>query len=89
MNQPGNWSGAILGFIAVSLAVVTMALLWEAFQEWRRRRAVAEQIKHLSEGALGLEAWPSKYDTPDFSAKGTDVAIETLELQNEGVARVS
>lgn len=53
MNQPGNWSGAILGFIAVSLAVVTMALLWEAFQEWRRRRAVADQIKHLSEGTLG------------------------------------
>jgi tight adherence protein B len=53
MNQPGNWSGAILGFIAVSLAVVTMALFWEAIQEWRRRRAVADQIKHLSEGTLG------------------------------------
>ena len=53
MNQPGNWSGAILGFIAVSLSVVTLALLWEALQEWKRRRAVADQIKHLSEGTLG------------------------------------
>ena len=53
MNQPGNWSGAILGFVAVSLAVVTIALLWEAVQEWRRRRAVADQIKHLSHGTLG------------------------------------
>ncbi|UCG74974.1 MAG: type II secretion system F family protein [Gemmatimonadota bacterium] len=53
MNQPGNWSGAIFGFIAVSLAVVTIALLWEAVQEWRRRRAVAEQIKSLSQGTLG------------------------------------
>jgi tight adherence protein B len=53
MNQPGNWSGAILGFIAVSLAVVTLALLWEALQEWKRRRAVSDQIKQLSEGTLG------------------------------------
>ncbi|MEJ2371269.1 MAG: type II secretion system F family protein, partial [Gemmatimonadales bacterium] len=50
---PGNWSGAIFGFIAVSLSVVTLALLWEALQEWKRRRAVADQIKHLSEGTLG------------------------------------
>ena len=56
MNQPGGWPGAILGFIAMSLAVVTMALLWEAVQEWRRRRAVAEQIKNLSEGTLGSSA---------------------------------
>ncbi|MEJ2310845.1 MAG: type II secretion system F family protein [Gemmatimonadales bacterium] len=53
MNEPGNWSGAIFGFIAVSLSVVTLALLWEALQEWKRRRAVADQIKHLSEGTLG------------------------------------
>ena len=53
MSPSGNWSGAILGFVSVSLAVVTIALLWEAIQEWKRRRAVAEQIKHLSEGTLG------------------------------------
>jgi len=32
-------------------------------------------------------AWPSKWDGPDFSAKGTDVAIETLELAHEGLER--
>jgi phage tail-like protein len=32
-------------------------------------------------------AWPSKWDGPDFSAKGTDVAIETLELAHEGIER--
>ena len=35
------------------------------------------------------QAWPSKYDPPDFSAKGNEVAIETLEIVHEGVMRVS
>ncbi|MCK5013019.1 MAG: phage tail protein [Candidatus Omnitrophica bacterium] len=35
------------------------------------------------------EAWPSKYDPTDFSAKGNEVAIETLELVHEGFKRVS
>lgn len=32
-------------------------------------------------------AWPTKWDGADFSAKGNDVAIETLELAHEGVER--
>ena len=35
------------------------------------------------------DAWPSKYDPMDLNAKGNDVAIETLELVNEGVQRVA
>ena len=34
------------------------------------------------------EAWPSKYDAPDLNAKGTDIAIETLEIVHEGMRRV-
>ncbi len=34
------------------------------------------------------DAWPTKYDAPDLSAKGTDVAIETLEIAHEGMERV-
>jgi phage tail-like protein len=34
-----------------------------------------------------FEAWPTKWDSVDFSAKGTDVAIETLELAVEKVER--
>jgi phage tail-like protein len=30
-------------------------------------------------------AWPTKWDGPDFSAKGTDVAIDTLELAVERI----
>jgi phage tail-like protein len=35
-----------------------------------------------------VRAWPSKYDGPNLTAEGTDVAIETLELAHEGVERV-
>lgn len=34
------------------------------------------------------EAWPSKYDAPDLSAKGNDIAIETMEIVHEGMERV-
>lgn len=32
-------------------------------------------------------AWPSKYDAPDFSAKGNDVAIDALTLSCERLER--
>ncbi len=35
-----------------------------------------------------VQAWPTKYDPPDFSAKGNEVAIETLEIVHEGFKRV-
>jgi phage tail-like protein len=34
-----------------------------------------------------VNAWPTKWDGPDFNAEGNDVAIETLELAHEGVER--
>jgi phage tail-like protein len=34
------------------------------------------------------DAWPVKYDPPDFNAKGNDVAIETLEIVAETYERV-
>ncbi len=34
-----------------------------------------------------LSAWPSKWTGPSFTAEGTDVAIETLELAHEGIER--
>jgi phage tail-like protein len=32
-------------------------------------------------------AWPSKWDGPDLTAKGNDVAVETLEISHEGMTR--
>ena len=34
-----------------------------------------------------VNAWPAKWDGPDFNAEGNDVAIETLELAHEGITR--
>jgi phage tail-like protein len=34
-----------------------------------------------------FNAWPSKWDGPDFSAKGNEVAIETLEIVHDGIER--
>lgn len=34
------------------------------------------------------EAWPTKYDPPDFNAKGNDMAIELLEIVSESYKRV-
>ena len=34
-----------------------------------------------------FNAWPSKYTGPSFSAEANDVAIESLELAHEGLAR--
>lgn len=36
-----------------------------------------------------FNAWPSKYDGPDFNAKGNDVAIDTLTVSCERVERAS
>lgn len=35
------------------------------------------------------EAWPSKISTSGLNAKNNEVMIETLELQTEGIRRVS
>ena len=35
-----------------------------------------------------FNAWPSKYDTPDFNAKGNDVAIDALTVTCERLERV-
>lgn len=35
-----------------------------------------------------FNAWPTKWDGPDFNAKNNEVAIETLEIAHEGIERV-
>lgn len=36
-----------------------------------------------------MECWPKNYDSTDFSAKGNDVAIETMEICTESYRRVA
>lgn len=33
------------------------------------------------------DAWPSNYDAPDLDATGGEVAIESLEIESEGMER--
>ncbi len=35
-----------------------------------------------------IKAWPCKYDPSDLKATGNEVAIDTLELCNEGIKRI-
>lgn len=35
-----------------------------------------------------LKAWPCKYNPSDLNGKGNEVAIDTLELCNEGIRRI-
>lgn len=49
----GNLLGAVVAFFVVALAVTGAILAWESWSEWRRRRAVAQQIRQLSESDLG------------------------------------
>lgn len=35
-----------------------------------------------------VNAWPTKYDIPDFNATANQTAVESLELVHEGVERV-
>jgi len=69
--------------------------------EWRKqveegkmdkaRRALAVILMDEEGNAAArwdfTNAWPSKYDAPDLTAKGNDVAIETLEITFEEMAR--
>ena len=35
-----------------------------------------------------IKAWPCRYDPSDLNAQGNEVAIDTLELANEGIRRI-
>jgi phage tail-like protein len=35
-----------------------------------------------------LDAWPAKYNAPDFNASGSEAAVESLELAHEGLDRL-
>jgi phage tail-like protein len=36
-----------------------------------------------------VSAWPTKWEGPQLTAKGTDIAVETLVLAHEGIARAA
>lgn len=56
------------------------------------RRTVVIRIQNeAGEDKAAIEitrAWPCKFDPSDFNATGNEVAIDTLELCNEGIRRI-
>lgn len=57
----------------------------------RKNMAIIVLAEDGSPGARWefANAWPSKYKAPDLTAKGNDVAIETLEIAHEGMKRAA
>ncbi|MCZ6770630.1 MAG: phage tail protein [Proteobacteria bacterium] len=56
-----------------------------------RRSVVIHVQNEAGEEKAAFEvrnAWPCKYDPSDFNATGNEVAIDTLELCNEGIKRI-
>jgi phage tail-like protein len=56
-----------------------------------RRTVVIRIQSEAGEDKAAFEitkAWPCKYDPTDLNAKGNEVAIDTLELCNEGNRRI-
>jgi phage tail-like protein len=56
------------------------------------RRTVVIRIQNeAGEDKAAFEitrAWPTKYNPTDLNGKGNEVAIESLELANEGIRRI-
>jgi len=56
----------------------------------QRKNGSVIQLDSLGEEKVRwnfTRGWPSKWDGPDFNAKGNDVAIETLTISCEGLER--
>ena len=56
-----------------------------------RRTVVIRAQNEAGEDKAAWEvtrAWPTKYNPTDLNGKGTDVAIDQLELCNEGIRRI-
>ena len=82
---------------------MTQDKLWGWFMDIRNKGLASDRSNNRKNGSIVLldrqgqekvrwnfvNAWPSKYDAPDFNAEGNDVAIETMELAHEGLERVT
>jgi phage tail-like protein len=68
---------------------------WRKLVEQGKMKAARRKVTVILQDEEGnnaarwefVDAWPSKYDAPDVTAKGNDVAVETLEIVHEGMSR--
>lgn len=60
-------------------------------QEEIRKTVVIRMQNERGDDSAAFEitrAWPAKYDPSDLNATGNEVAIDSLELANEGIRRI-
>jgi phage tail-like protein len=58
--------------------------------EYRQMSIIAIDFEGKDKARWNLiNVWPSKYHAPDFNARSNEVAMETLEITYEGIARVN
>jgi phage tail-like protein len=86
------------GNVTLKRGLTASAELWEWHKQVLdgspgiRRRVVIVVLDESGSDQVRfvvVDAWPVKYEVGVLSARGSDVAIETLELANEGVERVT
>ena len=93
-KQPGLTK---YGNITLKWGLTDSKILWE----WRKKVIDGDIQGARTNGSIIIldeqgkpavqwnffNAWPNKYDPADLNAKGNDIAIETLEITHEGLAR--
>ena len=84
-------SGLAIGASAMELFQWHRAVANGQLAGSRRRIAIVVQDEAGADQARFVvsEAWPVKYSASPLKATATEVIIETLELANEGIERVS
>ena len=54
---PAGYGPAILIFVAVGLAVLSLALMWEWWRDRRQRKEVTQRLESMASGAPGPDAF--------------------------------
>ncbi len=85
------------GNITLKWGVTDSTELYEWFMDGVDGYVVRKNVSIIAVDEAGNDkarwevtgAWPTKYHTPDFNAKGNDIAIENIEIVHEGIKRVT
>jgi phage tail-like protein len=88
LNRSGN--------VTLKRGITLSPDLWDWYQQIATGQLVRRDVVIVLQDLTGADvlrfvvrdAWPMKYEAGPLNAQGTDIAIETLELANEGIERV-
>jgi phage tail-like protein len=83
------------GTLILSYGLTNSKELYEWFKSGIDGKVEPKKISIIASDLQGndmarwnlLNAWPARYQAPDFNGKGNDVALETFEIVYEGLER--